>query len=61
MPIVRAVGVAVGRHGDVKSDLAERVEAAMVQAVKDAHAQGMTDQEAIRALMLEARAKVLEG
>ncbi len=55
--VVAATGVAVGRQGG--EDLAQRIEAAMVTAIKDANAKGISDPDKIRALMLKARDKIL--
>lgn len=53
--IVAAVGTA-STNGKT---LASIVEAAMAQAVLNAHAQGITDDDQIRQLMKEARESVL--
>jgi hypothetical protein len=41
--------------------LAAQIEAAMVEAIKQAQAEGITDQDEIRARMLAARAAVKKG
>lgn len=60
--IVEAVGIATSQ-GLMKSD-PERATAlsdAMLAAVQKAQAEGITDNDEIRRLILEARDKVLEG
>ena len=52
--IVSAVGVAVSRHNTSEAR-AKTIEEAMSAAVLAAHAQGITDHDKIRELMLEAR------
>ncbi len=54
MPIVEAVGVAVGRMS--MSDAAhDRIEAAMTGAVRQAQAEGVADPDELRDRMLAAR------
>lgn len=62
MPIVEAVGVAVS-HGLMGSDpeYAASLEKAMLGAVKKAQAEGITDQDIIRARILEARDSAIGG
>lgn len=55
MPIVEAVGTATTS----KTDLAKRIEAAMVDAIKAAHKEGVTDNDEIKARMMRARSNVL--
>lgn len=61
MPVVQAVGIAVGRHGEEKSDLAVKIEKAMRAACEKAQAEGITDPDVIRNLMLDARDKARVG
>jgi len=57
--VAKAVGVAVAsQHNQA---LAKSVEQAMVAAIEKAQADGITDQEEIRRLMLEAKEAVLKG
>lgn len=56
MPIVEAVGIAV--HS-VDSDRKKLIEDAMMDAVKKAQAEGITDPEIIKELIIEARDGVL--
>lgn len=51
---VEAVGVSVGLHAD-KNARTAAIEAAMVKAIEDAHAEGVTDPDEVRARMLKAR------
>lgn len=60
MPIVEAVGVAVGRMG-ITASLHDRIEAAMREAVEQAQAHGVTDPDAIRTRILAARDGVLRS
>lgn len=60
--VVSASGVAAGMHTDApKSDLAQAMEKAMTKAVQDAHNQGVTDPEEIKARILVARDQTLNG
>ena len=52
--IVEGVGISANVGGK-KTELATRVEAAMAQAVLDAHAEGINDAYEIRTRMLAAR------
>jgi hypothetical protein len=60
--IVSAVGVASGMHvaGQEKSDLNKAIEKAMTDAVKQAHADGLSDPDHIRRRILKARDQVLD-
>lgn len=55
MPIVEATFTATA----TQSDLAQRIEQAMAQAVADCYAQGITDPAVINAAILAARDAVL--
>lgn len=57
--IVEAVGVSASVPGD--KTLGARIEAAMVQAVKDCQAAGVTDPGETRARMMAARDAVLQA
>lgn len=57
--IVGGVGISANVGGK-KTDLAIRVEAAMAQAVLDAHAEGVSDADEIRTRMLIARDVVVD-
>jgi hypothetical protein len=59
--ISSAVGIAIGSNISGDSGTAALVQAAMTEAVKKAHENNITDPEAIKALMMDARAKVLLG
>lgn len=56
MPIVQAVGVAVahGRTGEA-GERAKAVHDAMVAALREAQARGITDPDELRRVQLEAR------
>lgn len=56
--IVSAVGVAVANHNGASDEMVKKIEMAMSQAVSDAHANGISDPDEIRTLMLIARDKV---
>jgi hypothetical protein len=58
--IVKATGAAVGRNGEA-SDTSRRIEAAMIAAVEKASADGITDPDKVRELMLAARDNALNG
>ena len=58
MAIVRAVGVAVGTSGDpVDIPRQQRIERAMLAAVRKAQKQGVNDPDVIRERILKARGK----
>jgi len=59
--IVEAVGVSANALDPARRPIAERIEAAMTQAVRDAQAEDVTDPDEIRRRMLEARDKVRVG
>lgn len=56
--IVSAVGTAVGQFGH-QTAWTRKIEAAMVDAVKEAQAEGITDPVVIRARILDARTRLL--
>jgi hypothetical protein len=58
--IVEAVGVSVNVGVPRDKALGARIEAAMVQAIKDCQADGITYPDEIRARMMAAREAVLE-
>jgi hypothetical protein len=60
MPVVQAVGIATA-HGSTGESYAQKIASVMMDALKKAQAEGITDQDKIRGLMLEARDKFLEG
>lgn len=51
--VVAATGTAVGHRGGVEA--AKRIEAAMVKAIEDAHAEGITDAKELRKRIRAAR------
>lgn len=56
MPVVEAVGVAVGHDGSPAGiSWAKQLEAAMTAAVEQAQAEGVTDPDEIRRRILDAR------
>ena len=52
--VVSATGVAAGKHGEATT-ASRAIEAAMVKAIEDAHAAGITDPKQLRKLILAAR------
>lgn len=61
MPIIEAVGVAVGHDGSLASIArAKQIEVAMTLAVEQAQAEGTTDPDEIRRRILEARDIAME-
>lgn len=62
MAIVQAVGVATS-HGGSLADVArnKRLEAVMLEAVREAQAEGISDPEEIRRRTLKARDEVLDA
>jgi lactam utilization protein B len=58
--IVKAVGVAVGRHGDDKTTLGQKIEAAMHNAIMQGRDKGETDDQ-IRDRIHAARDEVLNA
>lgn len=56
--IVEATAVSAGDGSGGKSDLAQRIEAAMTEAIKKCQAAGITDPEEIRQAMTNARIAV---
>lgn len=62
MPVVSAVGTAVS-HGATgqDGDRLKRIQLAMSDAVTQAHIEGVTDQDIIRARILAARDKAVNG
>jgi hypothetical protein len=60
MPIVEAVGVAVGRNS-IGEALHARLERELTEVVRQAQAEGVTDPDEIRARILKARDAILES
>jgi hypothetical protein len=58
MPVVRAVGVAVGKQTD--PSLAQRIQEAMMKAIEAAHAEGITDDKEIHKRMMAAREQAIQ-
>ena len=58
--IVQATGIAVGRHGE-RDERSTAIEAAMMAAVERAAADGITDPDKVRELILAARGEVTNG
>lgn len=60
--IARATGVAAGVRGQTtdpaRAALAQRIQDAMLKAIEDANAKGISDPDEIRARMLKAREDV---
>lgn len=54
--IVQSAGVAVGLHGE-RTAATNKIEAAMIAAIEKAAADGITDPDKIRELILAARDK----
>ena len=55
MPIVQATGIAVGNHLSGASSKSDRIEAAMLAAVKRCHEMNITDVDIMRTMIREAR------